>query len=261
MNALCYRLGIRVPQGFNLEDRDYRSFDYPVIVKPRVKIDTLGASKCSYIKDSITLHNYLARLKERDIHVSKLVCQKAIEGDNRWEYGYGGFFISGTPIVDIAFYQFRQYPQGLCCYAREMTDVVLYNDVASFVKPIVMELKYSGLIEFDLKRYSKTKRLFLLDINPRPWRSADMLSVKIGDSTVFSPQVSKKCVEWRYPIKELFSFRNSNNVSYAVCKAITGNDCFIKYKALYDKSDNKPYRIQLRRDIKTMLNSFFRHIK
>lgn len=260
VSALCSRMGITMPREYDLLNENLSALAFPVIVKPREKTETIGAKKCAIFEDSISLTGYLEHLKSLHIPVSKLICQKAIEGDNRWEYGFGGYYLNGVPIVSIAFYQFRQNPQGLCCYAREMTDQNLVKDVASFVNPIVKELKYSGFIEFDIKQDSKTKQLFLLDVNPRPWRSVDMLSVKIGVSSVFSPLLKNDYVEWRYPAKELFSNKNRKNVPYALCRKITGNAGFIKFKALFDREDTKPYLIQRKRDIRSMMKSLLRRI-
>lgn len=248
VDKLCRDLNIPRPLEYCLKDVDFSALSFPVVVKPLVKADAVGASKCAYIETTKEFSDYLAKMDGLNIDRSQLICQQCVVGDNRWEYGYGGFFKNGKPLVDIYFHQFIQVPQGLCCYSREITDSILKKKIQEIVKPFLDETQYNGFLEFDLKQDTNTKKLYLLDINPRPWRSVDMLKGKLGDSTVFHPVISNEKVVWRYRYRELFRQKNSNNVSYSICKSIA-NDRMKTQSALYDIQDCKPYLIQWKRDI------------
>ena len=94
--------------------------------------------------------------------------------------------------------------------------------------------------------------LYVLDVNPRPWRSVDMLAGKLGDSTVFSPMATDTRVVWRYPYRELFCRKNRKNVSYKLCRLVTPGQ-FVTQLALNDKTDKAPFQKQRRSDRKELL--------
>ncbi len=250
---LCRSLKITRPEEYCLTDISNGAIAFPVVVKPLEKRLAIGASKCAYLADQDHLESYLVKMDSLGIDRNCLVCQQLVEGDNRWEYGYGGYFINGEAIVDICFHQFKQVPQGLCCYSREMTDAELADKIKMLVKPLLIDLKYNGFIEFDIKQDVNTKELYLLDVNPRSWRSVDMLTVKLNGSTVFSPVVCEKKAVWRYRYRELFSRKNKRNVSYKDCKTITGTTNFVCHNTLYDKNDREPMRQQNKQDLKDLI--------
>ena len=226
------------------------------------KNSTLGASKCFFVEDIEQLIDYLSRLKNINIPSDRLVCQQYISGDNRWEYGYGGYFKNGEPLVDAFFYQFIQVPQGLCCYTREILDKTLQKNILSIVQPILKETNYCGVIEFDLKQDENTKEMYLLDINPRPWRSVDMLVGKISKGTIFNPVMSDLNVVWRYPTREISNRTNPKNTPYKICKTISkskGREEKVVI-SLFDIYDIKPFLMQLLFDCKMIFEHLLKKL-
>ena len=243
VDKLCRSLKMIRPEEYELNDLDDAAIHFPVIVKPLEKINAKGASKCAYLNTRDELKAYMGKMSRMNIDPQYLVCQQLVKGDNRWEYGYGGYFKDGRPIVDIIFHQFIQVPQGLCCYSREMTDSSLRANILRTVQPFLDEIRYNGFLEFDIKQDQESKMLYVLDVNPRPWRSVDMLAGKLGDSTVFSPMATDTKVVWRYPYREIFRRKNKKNVSYKLCKLVAPGK-FVTQLALDDKTDIMPYRRQ-----------------
>ena len=244
VDKLCRSLNILRPQEYDLTSS---KIHFPVVVKPLKKMSTIGASKCAYLYTQEELNSYLERMMRININPEDLVCQQCIEGDNRWEYGYGGYFIEGKAMAEILFHQFIQVPQGLCCYSREMTDTSLRSRILETVRPFFDETKYNGFLEFDIKQDQESKLLYVLDVNPRPWRSVDMLAPKLGDSTVFSPETVDIKVVWRYPYRELFRGKNKKNVPYKLCKSLSSGH-FVTQKALKDEADMTPYKKEAAKD-------------
>lgn len=256
--AMCKQCGIRQPQEYSLSKDKLNVISYPVVAKPLKKMVDIPIRKCTYITTEKQMKNFLVRLGEIHADTSNVVCQQAINGDNRWEYGYGGYFQEGKPIIDICFHQFRQHPQGLCTYIREMTNRVLSNEIRELVAPLLRETKVNGFIEFDIKQDSDTKLLYLLDINPRPWRSSDMLTVKLGNSTIFDPNLKDCYVEWIYPWKAFLSKRNPRNVSRKQCKQVTGTDNYVRFVSISDSNDPNPTRQQKRIIIQSFVKSIWK---
>ena len=260
VDKLCRTLDITRPEEYVLDRTDDSSIRFPVVVKPLEKANAIGASKCAYINTRDELKTYMEKMSRLGIDSKSLVCQQLVRGDNRWEYGYGGFFQDGKPLVDIIFHQFIQVPQGLCCYSREMTDSALRRVVLETVQPFLEETRYNGFLEFDIKQDQDSKVLYMLDINPRPWRSVDMLAGKLGDSTVFSPKLNDTKVLWRYPFRELLRKKNNKNISYKLCKSIAPGH-FVTHLALNDESDRAPYRKQKEKDRKDLLDLIMKRIQ
>lgn len=253
VDKLCRSLGITRPEEYEVTDLLDSDSPFTVVVKPLEKMNTIGASKCAYLNTLQELKSYVERMSQLGIDSRNLVFQQCVKGDNRWEYGYGGYFRKGVPVVDICFHQFRQMPQGLCCYIREMTDVGLISRVRALVTPFLEHTQYSGFIEFDIKEDEDSHVLFLLDINPRPWRSVDILSAKLGETSVFAPCVSESLAVWRYPYREVFSFQNKKNVPYHECRALTGRKRMKTVYALSDRKDKGPSKEQRKRDWKELI--------
>lgn len=253
VDKLCRSLKISRPEEYGFSDFTEDSIRFPVVVKPLEKTKTKGASKCAYINTRDELEAYMTKISRLNIDFKNLVCQQLVKGDNRWEYGYGGYFRNGVPVVDICFHQFRQMPQGLCCYIREMTDVGLISRIKALVEPFLEHTHYSGFIEFDIKEDEDSHVLFLLDINPRPWHSVDILSAKLGETSVFAPCFSESLAVWRYPYREVFSFQNKKNVPYPECRALTGRKRMKTVYALSDRKDKGPSKEQRRRDWKDLI--------
>ena len=249
VDRLCRSLNIPRPDEYDLMSP---GIHFPVVVKPLEKMSTIGASKCAYIDSQEELDSYMERMSRINVNPKDLVCQQCVKGDNRWEYGYGGYFVEGKATADIFFHQFIQVPQGLCCYSREMTDSSLQGKILDTVRPFLDETHYNGFLEFDIKQDQESKMLYVLDINPRPWRSVDMLAAKLGDSTVFSPKPVDLKVVWRYPYRELFRGKNGKNVSYKMCKSLSPGQ-FATQHALKDDNDKNPYKRQVAKDRKDLL--------
>ena len=134
-----------------------------------------------------------------------------------------------------------------------MTNLDLQRQLKDLVAPLLRELNYNGFMEFDVKQDAKTKTLYLLDVNPRPWRSADMLTVKLGDSTIFAPSLNDKKVEWHYCYRELFTKKNKKNVSNKVSRQLAGGNGFVRHETLFDNNDREPLKQQRRLDWKDLL--------
>lgn len=261
VEKLCKELQISIPQEYSVGDMD--CIDYPIAVKPLLKKQAIGAQKCQIVESKQDLQQYLQFLAMKGVAPESLNYQKFVRGDNRWEYGYGGYFRDGEPLVDVTFHQFRQNPQGLCCYIRELANPELEIRIKQLVMPLLKHLRINGFIEFDIKEDEVSHQLYVLDVNPRPWRSSDMLTVKLGTSTIFSPQDTGVKVVWRYPYRDFMSYlsRNKNNVSCSDCKRLAQLSPTLEYCALSDPSDKRPQLETAKMDCKSFIQLFVNKLK
>lgn len=238
----CEKIGVQFPAIYSERDIDCNNVDYPIAAKPNIKRGHSPLKKITVINNQRELTSFLNEAKNAGYKIDEILFQKYINGDNRWEYGYGGYFKEGTPITEVFFVQARQYPQGVSCYTIEIVDEVLRNEIRNATARFLNEIKYTGFLQFDLKQDELTRQIYVLDINPRPWGSISILTPKCVDVSVFREKkdIGKRCC-WHFPLKEVVSFRNKNNVAYKECKNIGRG---IRVIDLFDKKDVKPFLAQ-----------------
>lgn len=238
----CEKIGIQFPAIYSERDIDCNNVDYPIAAKPNIKRGHSPLKKITVINNQRELTSFLNEAKNAGYKIDEILFQKYINGDNRWEYGYGGYFKEGTPITEVFFVQARQYPQGVCCYTIEIVDEVLRNEIRNATARFLNEIKYTGFLQFDLKQDELTRQIYVLDINPRPWGSISILTPKCVDVSVFREKkdIGKRCC-WHFPLKEAVSFRNKKNVNYKECGKLGRGISVID---LFDKKDVKPFFAQ-----------------
>ncbi len=243
LQEFCQRINLKMPYSTTLSN--VCVMDNPLVIKPAVKA---GISKVGKI-NVINTQDDLVKLKNKILDLGEdpndYIVQPFIQGNNGYEYGYGGYFCEGKPTIDIYFYQLRQYPQGVCCHTLEILDENLKKNIRETVTPFLVSTKYSGFIQFDIKQDAENLQLYVLDINPRPWGSISMLSLKLSDGTsLWADNGTNNKVAWRFPIKEFLSLKNRNNVSYKEIWRIRRKTRYSMVVDLFDKNDILPFLIQ-----------------
>jgi len=238
----CEKIGVQFPAIYSGKDIGCNSVEYPIAAKPNIKRGHSPLKKITVINNQRELTSFLNEATNAGYKIDEILFQKYINGDNRWEYGYGGYFKNGTPITEVFFVQARQYPQGVSCYTIEIVDELLRNEIRNATTRFLREIKYTGFLQFDLKQDELTRKIYVLDINPRPWGSISILTPKCVDISVFREKkdMGKRCC-WHFPLKEAASFRNKKNVSYKECGKIGHGSNVID---LFDKEDVKPFLAQ-----------------
>ena len=240
--SYCEKIGVQFPAIYGERDIDCNNVDYPIAAKPNIKRGHSPLKKITVINNQRELTSFLNEAKNAGYKIDEILFQKYINGDNRWEYGYGGYFKEGTPITEVFFVLARQYPQGVSCYTIEIVDEVLRNEIRNATARFLNEIKYTGFLQFDLKQDELTRQIYVLDINPRPWGSISILTPKCVDVSVFREKkdIGKRCC-WHFPLKEAVSFRNKKNVNYKECGKLGRGISVID---LFDKKDVKPFLAQ-----------------
>lgn len=240
----CRTSNINIPLTFNLQDLNESVF--PIIVKPNIKRGHSPIKKVTYINSTTELSSFLDNAKAHNLSESDLIFQQAIRGNNKYEYGYGGYFKNGQPIKEIFFRQVRQLPQGVSCYTIEIQEEDIKKKILSQTLPFIRNVCYSGFLQFDLKEDEITKKIYVLDINPRPWGSVSILSKYCKTATVFEKEErhTTKIVKWRFPLKEIFSFKNKNNLSYKEIANLYSGIKTATIIDLFSAKDIKPFIMQ-----------------
>lgn len=244
MMQSCKHIGVCFPKDYS-NDTD-SDIVFPVVIKPKIKRGSSIVPKIAIIKDNKSLIEYYRIAKKGDLDRKDLLIQQYIPGNNRYEYGYGGYFKNGKAVLDIVFLQLRQYPQGVSCYACEADNLDDVVSIKKLVEPFLKSTQYSGFLQFDIKKHPDSGSFYILDVNPRPWGSISILSPKCKTKSLFDKHFTPDDVKvaWRFPFKEIFSIKNKYNVSYHDIGAITPCNSIITVD-LYEKDDPRPFFMQI----------------
>lgn len=242
----CTSIGVPFPERYSSVTKDI-VMKYPVAIKPNIKRGYSPIEKITIIKDCSEFQKFMDYAKKKGVNENDLIIQQFVAGNNRYEYGYGGYFKDGKIVVDVVFIQLRQYPQGVSCVACEIFEEEKVDNVRKLVQPFIEKTQYSGFLQFDIKEDINSGKLYVLDINPRPWGSISILGPKCISNTIFNKdfQPDKAKVFWRFPFKELFSFKNRQNVPYHIINEMTKKQKYIKVIDLYDSKDKRPFFMQI----------------
>ena len=95
----CKKIDVHFPTTYSEKDIDNNDVDYPIVAKPNIKRGHSPLKKVSVINNQEKLTSFLNEAKNAGYKVNEILFQQYIRGDNRWEYGYGGYFKGGMPIT------------------------------------------------------------------------------------------------------------------------------------------------------------------
>lgn len=240
----CTTIGVKFPKLYDATKP--KKIEYPIVIKPNVKRGHSPLPKVKIVSDEEEYNAYIQMARQHGVSSKELFIQQAVSGDNRNEYGYGGYFIHGNAVTDILFRQIRQYPQGVSCHTLEVDDERIMKKVKEQVQPFLNHYRYTGFLQFDIKEDERTGLFYVLDINPRPWGSVAILGGKRKGLTVFDKPMEEPhgLLCWRFPLKEIVSSRNRNNVSYAQIRQLKKGKCIKTVLDLYDRHDLRPFLMQ-----------------
>ena len=153
----------------NREDLAALECQFPVILKPAIKeqANHFTAAKAWKVGDRSEL---LARYDEARqlVEADVIMVQELVAGGGEGQFSYAALCAEGQPIASVTARRRRQYPMD---FGRASTLVETIDDpeVEQLGRRLLSAMGYSGLVEVEFKRDSRSGRLKLLDINPRTW--------------------------------------------------------------------------------------------
>lgn len=248
ITELCTELGLRTPHSYSYQDLLSNKVELPIAFKLNTKEinskkNPIG--KLKVIKNEKELNNLKEDISISQIEKDKIVVQEYIEGNNKHQFSFGGYFIKGVKQAGIIVNQIGQYPQGVSSLVLEAEEGEIKNKINESVIKFAGHLKYTGFLEMEFKVCKEV--IYLMDINPRTWGWVSILAKKYpGFHNVLCTNnkvpIDKipELVMWKSPMRIFMgNFKNPLNE-----KKLTGR--LKKYKKsniaydLYDPSDIKP---------------------
>jgi predicted ATP-grasp superfamily ATP-dependent carboligase len=142
---------------------------YPVILKPAIKeaansFTTAKAWRVDNRADLLARYDQARTLVPPDT----IMIQELVPGGGEAQRSFAALCVDGVPVVSVTARRARQFPLD---FGRASTFVESIDDPESesIARALLHELRYTGLIEVELKHDSRDRRLKVLDLNPRMW--------------------------------------------------------------------------------------------
>ena len=170
--AMVEKIGIATPKTWcprTVADIDQIDTDFPVCIKPAVKVEFFYATKAKAwrAENREELKSLFAKAL---LHVgsSEVLVQEIIPGDGTTQFSSCVFFKNGSALATMEAQRWRQHPPE---FGRAAT-FVQSLDLPEIVEPtlrLLREMNYYGLVEVEYKRDHRDGKYKLLDVNTRTW--------------------------------------------------------------------------------------------
>jgi D-aspartate ligase len=170
-HQLAADIGIPFPRTWEVGCNGVDGFDceYPVIIKPAVKssVNALTIAK-AWRADGVAALRRRYQEASQLMVASDLLVQELVPGAGEVQLSFAALAAAGRPIATMVARRTRQTPMD---FGRASTFVETIDDqeVAEFGAELIAAMGYTGLIEIEFKRDSRTTELKLLDLNTRVW--------------------------------------------------------------------------------------------
>ena len=238
INKFCKEHNLDIPVTLSLaEFRDNRHF--PAIIKwveKRIETAVNSIGKISVCLNDEEFNEIDAIIRKGGIRDDELFVQTYIEGKNNCQFSIGGFYQNGKYLAYIVVNQIKQFPQGISAEVIACSSAVS-DKLQIIAGDFVKELNYSGFLEMEFKLDESTGKIYLLDVNPRPWGwisilgavYSDFYRVLLGEKPLSDPQNAV----WKSPARILLGRKNKQNVDTKL--DVHG------FKTAYDIKDYKDF--------------------
>lgn len=141
---------------------DVKDISYPIFVKPLQS----GENKVPF-KTKIV--NCSKGLDELERYIKHCSIQKYLSPKLYEQIDIGGYF-TGSYHDLISFKEENQYPTGVAAFVTyHESDTV--NELKFKISQFLNKLNYRGFVELEFQKCIESNKIYLMDINPRPWGS------------------------------------------------------------------------------------------
>ena len=171
--TLASRLGIDHPWTLYPQSRDEVAAvecAFPAILKPAVKAQSnrFTRARAWRVDDRRQL---LARYTEASelVDPSSIMIQEFIAGGGEAQFSFAALCTEGQPLAWLVARRVRQHPIDFGGHGSSLVETVDEPAVEEAGRRLLAAIGYSGLVEVEFKRDSRSGRPKLLDINARLW--------------------------------------------------------------------------------------------
>jgi D-aspartate ligase len=175
--ALTYQLaeqhGIAIPRTYyprNIEELSQLEVEYPVIIKPSIKVPFYNVTKkkAVMVKSKEELFSEFRKAIEIIDPSQTLLVQQLIPGRSKNLFSVGSLSKNGEILARVVVQRLRQHPMDFG-HSTTYAKTVDLPELEENASKILAAMGYSGLSEVEFIQDPKDGQYKLLEINARPW--------------------------------------------------------------------------------------------
>jgi D-aspartate ligase len=143
--------------------------EFPVVLKPDVKVreNRFTSAKAWRVDDRDSLLRAWQQASAL-VGAEAVMVQELVPGSGEAQYSYAALCQEGSVLASLVARRTRQYPRDFG-HSSSFVETIDEPAVEERGRAIVAELRWSGLVEVELKHDARDGSYKLLDINGRVW--------------------------------------------------------------------------------------------
>jgi predicted ATP-grasp superfamily ATP-dependent carboligase len=171
--SLASRLGIDYPWTLYPANSDQVAMldcAFPAILKPSVKnrVNRFTKARAWRIDNREQL---LTRYAEACAlcDPNTIMIQEFISGGGQEQFSFAALCVDGQPVASLVARRARQHPVDFGGHGSSFVEIIVEPAIEEAARRLLAAIDYSGLVEVEFKRDSRSGHPKLLDINARTW--------------------------------------------------------------------------------------------
>lgn len=198
---LAHSVDILYPKSVLLSDKNiqFEELNYPQIVKWNRDICLFEKPrfKTTCVQNTMELRDLINKLSEKEKEA--LVSQDYLGSDLRNNFSYGAYVFDGEVKMDICVNEVRHFRSGVSSVVEEYTGSFA-TEIRNAAFALIYQTQFTGFLDVEFK--IKGDKLYLLEVNPRPFgfikimkkKYPDLIPVVMGEKA--ESFKNKKPVKW-----------------------------------------------------------------
>lgn len=198
---LAHSVDVLYPKSVLLSDINIQleELNYPQIIKWNRDIYLFEKPrfKTTCVKNANELRDLISKLSEKEKEA--LVSQDYLGSDLRNNFSYGAYVIDGEVKLDICVNEVRHFRSGVSSVVEEYTGSFA-SEIKNAAFALIYQTQFTGFLDVEFK--IKDGKLYLLEVNPRPFgfikimkkKYPDLMLVVMGEKA--ESFKNKKPVKW-----------------------------------------------------------------
>jgi len=252
-----------IPDSLEDAERFFRSAPaYPLVIKPRKSTGSIGLKVVRNPEEGIKQYRAIAE------RFTLPLIQEYVPPGGR-TVGAEFLFYGGEEIMSFSHERIREYPvgSGPSTYCKDYRK----DDAKTEARKLFAGLSYAGFAMVEFKEHPGSKKLYLMEVNPRPWGS---ITLPISVGLDFPLEALKIFADPKQYRMDPARSRYDTSVDHYMRWFLPGDllsilfdrrmPALMKLRELFRRYENTAYQICSRRDpkpalmmaVKLMLNAF-----
>ncbi|RUT77883.1 hypothetical protein [Ancylomarina longa] len=230
------------------ERKDWSDIRFPQIVKwdRDIYLYTKPRFKTAILNTLEELRQLLQKCSPKEKEA--LIMQEYLGADLKNNISYGAYVLNGKPQLGICVNEVRHYRSGVSSMVEEYTGAYA-AEIESKASQLLAQTGFTGFLDVEFKIFKD--RIYLLEVNPRPFGFIRILKLKYPDLIPFVLGLKTEAAQNPYRVKWINCMRDMVLILKAPKHLFHMLSVLLDFKGrtfdVWDSKDPKPFFYQLKR--------------